>query len=156
EFVAQAVHLDIAHPPGHPLSGLYGRAFCMLPLGSLSFRVALGQAVATAAASVCMCRAIAAALRGMQLVERVRWPLALSGAWLAAFSYGIWFQAVRPEVYALQSLCSALVLERLLTLSAAEPERPGPALAGAALVLGLGLTNHHLIALLGVPAFLPG
>ncbi|MFI5309315.1 MAG: protein O-mannosyl-transferase family, partial [Polyangiales bacterium] len=44
EFVEAAVNLDIAHPPGHPLTGLYGKAWTLLPLGSLAFRMALGQA----------------------------------------------------------------------------------------------------------------
>jgi hypothetical protein len=154
EFVAAAVQLDIAHPPGHPLSGLYGRAFCALPLGSLSFRVALGQAIATATAAALMCRASAIVLGRMQLTSGVRWALAVFGAWLSAFSYGVWFQAVRPEVYALQSLLTALMIERILQLMAAD-DGDVRALGGAALALGLGLTNHHLLALLIAPAFLP-
>lgn len=158
EFVAAAVQLDIAHPPGHPLSALYGKLMSLLPIGSLSFRIALGQAFASAAATALCCRANAAALRGMGLDEYVRWALALFGAWLSAFSYGVWFQAVRPEVYALQTLCVALVYERLMHASTAQdasaPKRDG-ALLTAAFALGLGLTNHHFIALLLVPAFVP-
>jgi hypothetical protein len=154
EFVAAAVQLDIAHPPGHPLSALYGKLLTLVPLGSLSFRVALGQAIATAAACALLCRANAAALRGMRLDPHVTWAFALFGAWLSAFGYGVWFQAVRPEVYALQTLCVALVYERLMHASSPENSAAAPLLT-AALTLGLGLTNHHLIALLLVPAFLP-
>ena len=155
EFVAAAVDLDIAHPPGHPLSGLYGRAFCMLPFGSLSFRVALGQATATALASLMMCRATAAALSGLGLAARAQWSLALCGAWLSAFSYGVWFQAARPEVYALQSLCVAWLLERLQAGAVSPQTSHARPLIAAALALGLALTNHHLIALLLAPAFIP-
>lgn len=154
EFVAAAVSLDIAHPPGHPLSALYGKLLSLVPVGSLSFRVALGQALATAAAALLHCRANAAALRGMSLDPRVTWALALFGAWLSALSYGLWFQAVRPEVYALQTLCVALVYERLMQASTSVSAR-GSALLLAAFTLGLALTNHHFIALLLVPAFAP-
>jgi hypothetical protein len=155
EFVAAAVQLDIAHPPGHPLSALFGSAIALLPLGSLSFRVALGQALASAGASVLHCRASAAALSGMELPPRVRWSLALFAAWLSALTYGIWFQAVRPEVYALQTLCTALVFERLARFAAQPAADDARPLLGAALALGLALTNHHLIGFLLVPAGLP-
>jgi hypothetical protein len=155
EFVAAAVQLDIAHPPGHPLSALFGSAIALLPLGSLSFRVALGQALASAAASALHCRGSAAALSGMELPPRVRWSLALFAAWLSALAYGIWFQAVRPEVYALQTLCTALVFERLASFAAQPDASDARPLLGAALGLGLGLTNHHLIGFLLVPAGLP-
>ncbi|HET8932538.1 MAG TPA: DUF2723 domain-containing protein [Polyangiales bacterium] len=154
EFVAAAVQLDIAHPPGHPLSALYGKLLSLLPFGSLSFRVAFGQALATAAAAALHCKANAAALRGMSLDPRVTWALALFGAWLSALSYGLWFQAVRPEVYALQTLCVALVYERLMHASTSA-DGHGHALLTAAFALGLSLTNHHFISLLLVPAFVP-
>jgi hypothetical protein len=155
EFVAAAVQLDIAHPPGHPLSALYGAAFGLLPLGSLSFRVAVGQALASALASTLHCRASVAALSGMQLPPKVLWPLGVFAAWLSALTYGLWFQAVRPEVYALQTLCVAVIFERLAALATQPLTGDMRPLLGAALGLGLGLTNHHLIALLLVPAFLP-
>lgn len=154
EFVSAAVQLDIAHPPGHPLSALYGKLLTLAPLGSLSLRVALGQALATAFACALCCRANAAALRGMRLDPWLTWALALFGAWLSAFTYALWFQAVRPEVYALQTLCVALVYERLMH-AASTPHGRGRALLTAALALGIALTNHHVIALLLTPAFVP-
>ncbi|MEY4582895.1 MAG: hypothetical protein RL701_7598, partial [Pseudomonadota bacterium] len=155
EFVAGAVYLDIAHPPGHPLSGLWGKAISLLPLGSLSFRSALGQALASAIASVLHCRATAFAVRRLELDPRIEWSLSLFGAWLSAFTYALWFQAVRPEVYALQTLCSAAICERLLALTAQPLAQHSRPLVTAAGILGLALCNHHLIALLLVPAFMP-
>ena len=67
EFVAASIALDIAHPPGHPLSLLYGKAFSLLPLGPLPLRIALGQAFATALASYFVCRAISAMLSVLEL-----------------------------------------------------------------------------------------
>ncbi|MET0385053.1 MAG: DUF2723 domain-containing protein [Polyangiales bacterium] len=154
ELVAAAVQLDIAHPPGHPLSALWGKAFAFLPLGALSFRVAIGQALATALASVACCRAILVALRGLRLDAWVSAPLAVLGAWVSTFTYALWFQAVRPEVYALQTLCVAAICERLLR-AGDEPSRAGQHFAMACAILGLALANHHLIAFLLAPAFVP-
>jgi Protein of unknown function (DUF2723) len=168
EFVAAAVRLDIAHPPGHPLTQLYGKAWSLLPLGPLPLRVALGQAFATALACALQCLACAAVLRRTGLAPALHWPCAVLGSWLSAFSYGLWFQAVRPEVYALQTLCTSVVLERSLAFLAAMSARrqvgqapfatavtASSALSFAGpvgIALGLGLANHHFTALLLLPA----
>jgi hypothetical protein len=155
EFVAAAVRLDIAHPPGHPLTELYSKLFTLLPLGSLAFRVALGQACAAALAAVCVFRAVLLAISTWGLPERSAAPAAVAGAWLVAFSYGFWFQAVRPEVYALQALCISVIMERIATLEARGAAIEARPLLGVAIVLGLALANHHLIGFLIVPALLP-
>lgn len=154
EFVAAAVRLDIAHPPGHPLTEIYGKAWSLVPLGSLSLRVALGQAAATSLACVCLCRASAALLASQGVAEALRWPCALFASWLSAFTYGLWFQAVRPEVYALQTLCTSVVIERVLRYQA-DPDAPPARFAGpACFALGLGLCNHHFTAVLLLPGLL--
>lgn len=155
EFVAASVSLASAHPPGHPASAIWGQLWCLLPLGSLSFRVAVGQAAASAIASALHCRATAHALSRLAIPPLVTWTLALFAAWLSAFTYALWFQAVRPEVYALQTLCVAAICERLLAGAGGAGTRSTRPLATAACLLGLALTNHHLTALLLVPAFLP-
>ena len=162
EFVAAAVRLDISHPPGHPLTELYGKLFTLIPIGSLPFRVAAGQACATALACVFQCRATAAVLERQGVAPPLRWPCALLAAWTSAFTYGLWFQAVRPEVYALQTLCTSVVIERVAAfLAQYEAEAPvearvhAAAFAGpACFALGLGLANHHFTALLVGPALL--
>jgi hypothetical protein len=171
EFVAAAVRLDISHPPGHPLTELYGKAFTLLPLGSLPLRVAIGQAFATALACVFVCRAAAAVMKLQGVSDPLRWPCAVFAAWLSAFTYGLWFQAVRPEVYALQTLCSSVILERVASFLACVQEtriahvelapgadvgrRHAARYAGpACFALGLGLANHHFTALFVLPAML--
>ncbi|HKU42800.1 MAG TPA: DUF2723 domain-containing protein, partial [Polyangiales bacterium] len=151
EFVAAAVRLDIAHPPGHPLTEIYGKAWSLLPLGSLPFRLALGQAAATALACVFTARAAAALLASQGVAEALRWPCAVLASWLSAFTYGLWFQAVRPEVYALQTLCTSAVIERVLCYQR-DPAAPAGRYAGpACFALGLGLCNHHFTAVLLLP-----
>src|SRR4051794_21926389 len=66
EFVEASVQLDIAHPPGHPLTALYGKAFSLLPLGPVAFRIALGQAVAAALAAALLFRACIWTVRAME------------------------------------------------------------------------------------------
>ena len=76
EFVAVSVRLDISHPPGHPLSALYGKFWSLLPIGALPLRVAVGQAAASALACVMACRACLALLRRLDVPE----PLACAEA----------------------------------------------------------------------------
>ena len=154
EFVAASIHLDIAHPPGHPLSALHGKLWSLLPLGPLSFRVALGQAVAAALAAGLLYRACLTGVYAFGVQSRaIAVPAALLGAWLPALSFAIWFQAVRPEVYALQGLVSMLAIDRLVHLQSSDRSDPRP-LYTAAFAVGLGLTNHHLMAFFLFPALL--
>jgi len=156
ELTAQAIHLDVAHPPGHPLAGLLGRLVAFVPLGPLPLRVALGQALCTAAAAGFLFAAMDTTARVLGVTrDRVAVPLALGGTWLVACSYAWWFQAVRPEVYGLQALLVAIVVERIVHLEAAWPTLDVRPLYVAAFALGLGLANHHLAAFLAMPALAP-
>lgn len=175
EFVAAAFQLGISHPPGHPLSELFGKAIQLVPLGSLASRMAWGQALATATAAAFLYRAIETTVRAvLPDREAVAIPAGVAGTWLAALSYGWWFQAVRPEVYALETALVCLALERLVAFEARAvvrdadadadasgaggevhaPARDARPLYVAAFALGLGLTNHHFMAVLVFPAFL--
>lgn len=159
EFVEASVELDIAHPPGHPLTALWGAAWSLLPLGALPFRLALGQALAAALATALLFRACLWTVRSLgAALGNAEVPLALLGAWAWALGAGVWFQAVRPEVYALQALTSLFALERLARLLLGVPHdaraRDPRPLYAAALATGLGLTNHHVMAGFTLPALL--
>jgi hypothetical protein len=157
EFTAAAIHLDITHPPGHPLTSLWSKLFALLPLGPLPFRVALGQAAASALALAALGVAFARTLRLVGVGAALpRELLSVAGAWLVGSSHAFWFQSVRQEVYALQALFLCVSLERLTRAaeaSAADDPDPRPFHA-AVLALALGLANHHFISVLGVPALL--
>ena len=156
EFTAQGVFLDIAHPPGHPLAGLLAHLFVLLPLGPIPFRVALAQATAAAAAAGFLYSALDTTVRAVGVdKDRVAVPLALGGTWWVVCSYAWWFQAVRPEVYALQALLVMIAIERIIALEAAWPTHDVRPLYVACLALGLGLANHHFIAFLAFPALAP-
>jgi hypothetical protein len=156
ELTAQAIQLDIAHPPGHPLAGLLGKLVSLIPLGPLSLRVALAQALCAALAAGFLFRAIDTTVRALGVDrDRVAVPIALGGTWLVAGSYAWWFQAVRPEVYALEALLVCVAIERVIALEAAWPTHDVRPLYVAMLALGLGLANHHLVAFLAIPAVAP-
>ncbi|GAB4209666.1 MAG: hypothetical protein OHK0013_29330 [Sandaracinaceae bacterium] len=156
ELVAAGVDLDIAHPPGHPLASLVARAFAFLPVGPLPFRVAVGQAVCASIAGAFFFRAVHTTLRALGVDhERVSVPTALGASWIATLCPGFWLQAVRPEVYALEAMLLAIVIERFVTLEARWPTLDVRPLYQAGLVLGLGLSNHHFMAVLLLPALAP-
>lgn len=156
ELTAHAVGLDIAHPPGHPLAGLLGKLVTLVPLGPIPLRVALAQALCAAIAAAFLYNAIDTTVRALGVTrDRLAVPTALGGTWLVATSHAWWFQAVRPEVYALQMLLVAIAIDRVVALEASWPTHDVRPLYTAALALGLGLANHHFVAFLVFPALAP-
>jgi hypothetical protein len=153
ELAQAAFGLGIAHPPGEPLAALWGKVFTLLPFGSVAFRVGLGQAAAGAVAAVLLFWMVLSLLPRLDpagaLGPRTRVLLAAAAALGFAYAPGAVIVADRPEVYALQT---ALSLGALLAALCAKDPR---ALLLAALLLGLGLANHPLVAgLAGVGATL--
>lgn len=147
ELAAASFGLGVAHPPGEPVALLWGRLFSLLPLGSVAFRVGLGQAVAGAVAVALVYRLTVGLVRALDR----RNVLGTVGRGLlgatAALGYGAGpgtvLSAARPEVYALGT---ALALAALgAALLAGLRLDPRPALLGA-LLIGLGLGNHPLVA----------
>jgi Protein of unknown function (DUF2723) len=140
ELIVAACVRGIAHPPGYPLYTLLGYLFAHLPLGSLAWRVNLLSAVCDAAAAGLLCHAVA------------RWaksPWAgLAAAALFAFSPLVWPYAVSAEVFPLNNLFAAALVD--LSVEAAVAPRPS-VLPLTAFVVGLGLTNHHTLVFLGAP-----
>ncbi len=152
EIVAAAHGLGIAHPPGHPVAILVGKALSLLvPFGSIAFRVTVASALALGASA-----AVAAHLGRTLLAQAFDLDDA-DAAWLAALvAVGAGacgpslLQGVRGEVYALNALLT-LVAVAALVGGPLTPRRLGV----AALAAGLGLANHHLLLAAGVaPAVL--
>jgi hypothetical protein len=156
EFVEAAVQLDISHPPGHPLAALLGHALTLVPIGPLALRVALAQALCAAIASMFVFAAIETTVRAMDIRhDRLSIPISLGATWLVTLSYAWWFQAVRPEVYALQAMLLAIAIDRVVALEASWPTSDVRSLWIAALAIGLALANHHFMAVLVLPALAP-
>ena len=148
ELVAAARDFGISHPPGHPLAGIVLGAANVIPFGALSFRVALLCAILVSIAAVASFFAIEQTLGRERLIRReLAFPLALAATWWMAGTYAWWFQAVRPEVYALQAALCCIAIERLVRVSSSAGADVRPVYQ-AALAWGLALCNHHYIALL--------
>ncbi len=154
ELVAAAADFGISHPPGHPLASLVLGSANLLPVGALSFRVALVCALLGAIATVALFFAFEQTLRASGVIrDALIAPLCLTGTWWVAGSQAWWFQAVRPEVYALEAALLCIAIERLLRVATSIRDGDVRPLYHAALAIGLALANHHYVALLAlVPA----
>jgi len=151
EFVAAAADFGIAHPPGQPLAAIVLGAANLAPIGALAFRVALVCALLGAVAAVALFFAFDHTLKaGAVIRDSLRLPLALAATWWVVGTPAWWFQAVRPEVYALQAALLCIAMERLLRVSLSGPDGDARPLYHAALALGLALANHPYIALLAI------
>jgi hypothetical protein len=123
----------------------------LAPIGALSFRVALVCALLGAVAAVALFFAFEHTLKvGGMIRDSLRFPLALAATWWVVGTQAWWFQAVRPEVYALQAALLCIAMERLLRVSLSGPNGDVRPLYHAALALGLALSNHHYLAVLAV------
>ncbi len=142
EFIVAAHHLGVAHPSGYPLWCLVAHPFTWLPWGTIAERVHLSSAV-FGAASVWMTYLVA-----MRLVRD--WRAALVGALGLGASAVLWSQSVVAEVYSLNAFLSVLLLYLGMRW---RDDRRARWLYGLAFTLGAGLTNHPLIALIGLPLF---
>jgi len=151
EFVAAAADFGISHPPGHPLAAIVLGTAHLVPIGALSFRVALVCSVLTATAAVALFFAVENTLKLAGVIaDSLRFPLALAATWWVVGSYAWWFQAVRPEVYALQAALLCIAIERLLRASLSGQNGDVRPLYQGALALGLALANHHYLAVLAL------
>ena len=151
ELLAAAADFGISHPPGQPLSAIVLGAANLLPVGSLAFRMAMVCAVLGALSVVALSFAFERTLGAGNVVRApIRFPLALAAAWWLAGTHAWWFQAVRPEVYALQAALLSLAIERLVRVSFADSDGDVRPLYHAGLALGLALSNHHFLALLAI------
>jgi hypothetical protein len=140
EFQVVLPTLGIAHPSGYPLYTLTGfLASKLIPLRDPAGRVNLLSALA-AAAAIGVFFLVARRVSGSRIAAAIAAvALALSPVW--------WSQATIAEVYALHGLLVALFLYFLLRWEEAAP-RDDRWLIAAALVAGLGLAHHRMIALL--------
>ena len=153
EFVAAAWGLGVAHPPGHSLHSLLAKALTLVPLGTIAFRVTLLSAICSAFACWLIGRIVALVLPGLSQTQCGIASLSARGTAMvaAATSLAIWFQAVRSEVYALNLAITCGAIYLALRWEQSQDQRQ---LLYAALLLGLGLCNHHLLVILACPALL--
>jgi hypothetical protein len=148
EFQYVAAILGIPHSTGYPLYTLLGKAFTLLPVGNVAYRVNLLSAVA-AALAVAAVYALALRLTGRRLLSGA---MALSFAFAASF----WSAALIAEVHTLNVAFIALDVVLLLRWGSRQRLLPRPVVAWPelrffALAYGLSLA-HHRMSILLVPA----
>jgi hypothetical protein len=153
EFQLACYTLGIAHPTGYPLYLILGWLWShLVPLGDAAYRVNLLSAAFAASAVALAYPLVLQVLRGAFRVpqQTLLRAAAIVATITLAVSRTFWSQALRAEVYALNSL---FVVATLLLLLQWAHSRSSRTLQAAALVCGLSLTHHVTMALF-LPAIL--
>jgi len=146
EFVTVAKNAGVPHPPGTPLYVILSSLATLLPVGAVAFRVHLLNALLGGVAAW-LVFLIGYHVAGDEEKGRaLRAGLAGLVALAVAISPAIWFQSVRAEVYTLNSVVNLGVVYMTLRWSG-QPAARGY-LPLIALLVGLGVANHHFLTLL--------
>jgi len=164
EFIASTYKLQVVHQPGAPLFLMLGKAFSLLA-GDDTSRVAFWINMCSAAASAATIlflfwtiTALARKVYSSKDEELSGWEMisimgsGLVGALAYTFSDSFWFSAVETEVYALSSLCTAIVFWAILKWDKhADEPYADRWLIFIAYIMGLSI-GVHLLNLLAIPA----
>lgn len=164
EFIAAAYKMQIVHQPGAPLFLMLQNVFSNLAMGDTSriaFWMNVGSAVSSGLTILFLFWTITALAR--KVVWKNDTPLDTAsltkilgagavGALAYTFSDTFWFSAVESEVYAMSSLCTAVVFWAILKWDA-HADEPGADkwLLFIAYIMGLSI-GVHLLNLLAIPA----
>lgn len=167
EFIASAYKMQIVHQPGAPLFLMIQNIFSNMAMGDksqLAYWMNVGSAVSSGLTILFLFWSITAlgrkiflgnanlltALNPTQTI--VVMGAGLVGALAYAFSDTFWFSAVESEVYAMSSLCTAVVFWAILKWEVrADEEGADRWLILIAYVMGLSI-GVHLLNLLVIPA----
>lgn len=166
EFIASAYKMQIVHQPGAPLFLMVENVFSNFAMGDvtkIAFWMNVGSAVSSGLTILFLFWTITALARKIfvgpdRLKELTSQQLFITmasgavGALAYAFTDTFWFSAVEAEVYAMSSLCTAVVFWAILKWEVRADE-PGADrwLVLIAYVMGLSI-GVHLLNLLVIPA----
>lgn len=164
EFISAAYKMQVVHQPGAPLFLMLQNIFGNLALGNqerIAYWMNFGSAVSSGLTILFLFWTITA------LARKVVWPkgttldqaglikiigAGLVGALAYTFTDTFWFSAVESEVYAMASLCTAIVFWAILKWDAhADDYRADKWLLLIAYIMGLSI-GVHLLNLLTIPA----
>ncbi len=164
EFIASAYKMQIVHQPGAPLFLMLQNVFSNLAFGNperIAFWMNIGSAISSGLTIVFLFWSITALARkvlwkpGTEFTQSALIQIMGAGAVGAlayTFSDTFWFSAVESEVYAMSSLCTAVVFWAILKWEA-HADEPGADkwLLFIAYIMGLSI-GVHLLNLLAIPA----
>jgi len=164
EFIACIYRLQVAHQPGAPLFTMIGKVFSLLSFGNnnkVAYYTNMSSALASGATIMFLFWTITALAKKIlvktqeQLTQTnliLIMGAGLVGALAYTFSDTFWFSAVESEVYALSSLCTAIVFWAILKWEAhADEPQADRWIVFIAYVMGLSI-GIHLLNLLVIPA----
>jgi len=164
EFISCAYRLQVSHQPGYPLFAMLGKVLSLLSFGNnakVPYFTNMGSALASGATVMFLFWTITAMAKKLIAGRDKKFGNAqttlIMGAGLVgalAFTYTdtFWFSAVETIVFALSSLCIAVVFWAILKWEAYADE-PGADrwIVFIAYVMGLSI-GIHLLNLLTIPA----
>ncbi len=157
EFIAAAYKLQIVHQPGAPLFLLLQNLFSNVALGNtayIAWMMNLGSALCSGFTILFLfwtITALAKKISSINVQPQALLTAGLVGSLAYAFSDSFWFSAVETEVYAMSSLCTALVFWLALKWEArADQPRGDKYLLLIAYIMGLSI-GVHLLNLLSIP-----
>ncbi|TYR38349.1 DUF2723 domain-containing protein [Sphingobacterium phlebotomi] len=166
EFIASAFKMQIVHQPGAPLFLMIQNLFSNLAMGDTSriaFWMNIGSVVCSGLTILFLFWTITALARKVFVgtsreaaLSQAQLFLVMAsgvvGALAYAFTDTFWFSAVESEVYAMSSLCTAVVFWAILKWEArADEPQADKWLILIAYVMGLSI-GVHLLNLLVIPA----
>ena len=166
EFIASAFRMQVVHQPGAPIVSMIQRVFSTLALGDktmVAYFMNLSSALASAGTILFLFWTITALAKKTMIKkgEEINSAKTISiigaglvGALAYAFSDSFWFSAVEAEVYAISSLCTAIVFWGILKWeSQADEPKADRWLLFVAYIMGLSI-GVHLLNLLAIPALI--
>ena len=164
EFISCAYRLQVSHQPGYPLFAMLGKAFSLLSFGNnakVPYFTNLMSALASGATIMFLFWTITALAKKL-LIKRgdetgrpqlyMIMAAGLVGALAFTYTDTFWFSAVETIVFALSSLCTAVVFWAILKWDANADENGADKwIVLIAYIVGLSI-GIHLLNLLTIPA----
>ncbi len=160
EFIAASFKLEVGHQPGAPFFLMIGKLFSLLAgnnTGKVAYWVNFLSVITSAATVMFLFWTINAI--ALKIVKKSTETLSTINLWsiIAAgtigslaytFSDTFWFSAVEAEVYAISTLCTAIVFWAILKW---ENKMNDKWLVFISFMVGLSI-SIHLLSLLAIPA----
>ncbi|WP_412467291.1 DUF2723 domain-containing protein [Pedobacter sp. KLB.chiD] len=166
EFISSAFRMEVVHQPGAPIVSMIQRLFSIFAFGDktkVAYFINISSALASAGTILFLFWTITALARktvvknGEEITNQKIIGImgaGFVGALAYAFSDSFWFSAVEAEVYAMSSLCNAIVFWGILKWeSQAEEPKSDRWLLFVAYIMGISI-GVHILNLLTIPALI--